>query len=216
VSDTPFSERWDKLREMIGPATIEGQVVVDQVYARYQDGRGDAEEGALTPTEYSRAPGPGEFGLPGELWTGKLGIDFDHPRGGEAGYLSEGLDVQGGEIIGRIENAIGEEKPLRRAVRDGMDKLADTVYDAAPVEWWVLRNSANPRVLVGDEVVYDRPPVVPRLSQSELDAIRKSSDPESFNEQFARPFPRERRSFSARTLRDGVSVFDSSIGRKKP
>ncbi len=168
MSDT-FFERMDLLRTLVPAKGIEGYVEVNQVYARYQDGWGDPDMPAgtvTTPTQMSHS----QPGVKNPV--GKLGPEFDHPMGGEAGYLTQTLTRRSPEYVDMLCKAIDETTPFKDVAVKIVEDLASAVFELAPIEFWVLRMSAHPVVKVDDIIEYDRPPLMPRLSQEELDAMR--------------------------------------------
>jgi len=158
-----FSERMDELKALVGKGMLHTTVTFDQVYARYQTGWGDpgTDTGVITPKEISHGP------------AGKPGPIFNHPTGGQAGYLSMTLTEQGANVADAWSRAIGEEKPLSTTSIIAGEHLAALASGRAPLELGFLRGSAG--VVVNDDghEAYNRPPVVPRLSQEALDALRR-------------------------------------------
>lgn len=146
MTDASFSERIDQLREQVGQGVIQGYVNVDQVYAHYQDS------------------GVGPRGKPAEA--------FDHPRGGEAGYLTDSLTAMGPDFAQEIADSISEETPMTEVFIGGVTDLILDVNTLAPLEWGNLRESAAAQVTDNGDVVYDRPALVPRLSDDELKALK--------------------------------------------
>lgn len=155
----------DELKRLIGES-IHGYVEVDQVYARYQDSMGDIDDSGegsvITPSQMSHGP------------NGKPGIMFDHPRGGEALYLSGQLTDKGPQIAQKLANALGD-RPLVDVVIEAVQDIAGGVGDRAPREYWILRASAHPFVRQRGRIVFDLPALMPRMSQAELDAIRDAA-----------------------------------------
>jgi hypothetical protein len=84
-------------------------------------------------------------------------MDLRHPQGGQAKYLSV--------LHGSLQNAM-------EFVAE--DLAAKQVFDKAPREFQDLRQSGHPRVLNGEMIVYDRPPIVHRLTAEELKAKDKA------------------------------------------
>lgn len=99
-------------------------------------------------------------------------LDFKHPHGGQAKYLEQPLLEGADGFMQRLaDNAIQEDgSGLRRAMADNMERLSVKVDELAPVEFGDLRLSGHPTVKDGDITTYDRPPVVPRLTEQELRA----------------------------------------------
>lgn len=98
--------------------------------------------------------------------------DLKHPDGGEPFYLRNGLF----EPVERWVAELGDHlvTPEGPRLRDGMQHVAegisDEVYKRAPFEFGDLRGSGHPTVEDDGAVVYDRPPNVARLSDSDLEA----------------------------------------------
>jgi hypothetical protein len=94
-------------------------------------------------------------------------MDLRHPAGGQAKFLSGPL----------LEKASGYLNSLSRAVLNGsmtetmarcMESLSLQVWEKAPRDFWDLRQSGNPRVFEGHTEVYNRAPIVPRLTEAQL------------------------------------------------
>lgn len=96
------------------------------------------------------------------------GLDLQHPRGGQAKYL-EGPLLRGVENHMRTlaKHTLDVEGP-RLGMQDIVEGLSRDVFDEAPREFEDLRNSAHPTVRDDDRLLYDRPPLVPRLTEEEL------------------------------------------------
>ena len=96
------------------------------------------------------------------------GMDLVHPRGGRAKYL-------GGPLI---ENHVSYYQHLADSLLDGdlpkamirnMENLStEGVYKNAPWEFADLKASGHPIVETDNQTIYDRPPMVHRLSDEEL------------------------------------------------
>lgn len=115
------------------------------------------------------------------------GADFDHPRGGEAFYLRRPLLEEAPEMLLRF----GEVLEGRTAVDimvENVEELSATTPVRAPVEFNVLRQSASPTVTDNGVEVFHRPPAMPRLTQDELDAIRRAEEPIVNPEEWLRQF----------------------------
>ncbi len=128
-----FAARMDELIELVGEGTLEGSVVVDQVYARAQHER----------------------------------MDYKHPNGGQAKYLSGPLLENHRDYFRRLADNVLHGS-LNGAMEANVEDLSKEVFDKAPRDFWDLRESAHPRVLNDGVPVYDRPPVVHRLTPGEL------------------------------------------------
>lgn len=68
----------------------------------------------------------------------------------------------------RFADGLLEEHGLEDAATDIAEDGARMVLENAPVEFGDLRESGHPTVEVDGAVVYDRPPVAPRLSEADL------------------------------------------------
>lgn len=149
MMESTFFARIDELANRVGDGHLIGVVEVNQVYAHRQH-----EE---------------------LLW--------EHPRGGKAKYLEDPM-VGGSEAHARTlaKHLLDPEGP-RLGMQEVVEDVARDVYDDAPREFGDLRNSAHPSVVSGGhvnhldegkvqvdggEIVYDRPPLVPRLDETEL------------------------------------------------
>lgn len=93
--------------------------------------------------------------------------EFHHPRGGQAFYLRDPLFLKyKGYMVQLGKRAMKGD--LRRAMVENVESLAHEVMLRAPWEYMDLRNSAHPIVEQDGEIVYDRPPLVGRLSDEAL------------------------------------------------
>lgn len=105
------------------------------------------------------------------------GADFNHPRGGEAFYLRrpllENYDLMYAEFAAVIEGDLTADE----AMIINVEALSATTPVLAPVEFNVLRQSAAPMVEDNGEVVYYRSAPMPRLTQEQLNAIRRVGEP---------------------------------------
>lgn len=100
------------------------------------------------------------------------GLDLRHPRGGQAKYLEAPLVEHSGEYWQEIADRVLDEGPVE-PMKTVVEDLAGEVEVLAPVDFNNLRRSANPRVFRGETSVYDRPPAQRRLTQQELDDLRR-------------------------------------------
>lgn len=101
------------------------------------------------------------------------GLDLRHPRGGQAKYLEQPLFQHAPEYLRDIAARVLETGPVT-PMSEVMEDLSGQVFDLAPVEFYDLRASGNPRVVDGAGViVYDRPPMQKRLTEQELRAKGK-------------------------------------------
>jgi hypothetical protein len=104
------------------------------------------------------------------------GLDFKHPRGGGALYLQRPIMDSYDGYLQRYADGVLDEDGGKDAMIEAAEDLAEAVAREAPVELGDLRGSAHPKVTSGDGVVYDRPPLVGRLSEDELKAKDKARD----------------------------------------
>lgn len=96
-------------------------------------------------------------------------LDFKHVHGGTAKFVEKPLMEGYRHWYQRLADAFGD-RPLNEAM---IDNVEDFVVDAevtTPVEFGDLAQSGHPSVTSDGEVVYDRAPVIHRLSKEELDA----------------------------------------------
>lgn len=145
-----FAEGVKELKHLVGSGVLEGTISVNQVYAHYQD------------------DGHGPHGMPAAL--------FDHPRGGEAAYLSGQMVQRRNEVMQRWANAVLRGRLVHETI-DMMQTIRDSVYLRAPRQFDILRNSTTLKLLDHRAPAFFSPAMMPRLSQAELNAIRKAGDP---------------------------------------
>ena len=96
------------------------------------------------------------------------GASFKHPRGGKAYYLRDPLYQKHGEYLQAIATGLLHGRRMVDLMAEQMEKLSMEVYENAPREWEDLRASGNPIVKDDGVTVYDRPPMVRRLTEEEL------------------------------------------------
>lgn len=101
-------------------------------------------------------------------------LGWKHPHGGQAKYLSTPLYANAGIYLQRLADAVLEGS-LDQAMIQNVTELADQAADLAPVQplLGVLRGSAHPWVTSNGAVIFDRPPVYPRLPDIVLDEMHK-------------------------------------------
>lgn len=95
------------------------------------------------------------------------GLDFKHPQGGQAKYLEEPLYSNSGDYMRRLAKDT-LDGDLTTSMAHNMEDLAGEVYKKAPFEFGDLKASPHPSVTSAGAVVYDRPPMIHRLSEEEL------------------------------------------------
>lgn len=101
------------------------------------------------------------------------GLDFHHPRGGQAKYLEQPLYSEVPGYLGDIAARLLPDGDVVQAMADSMEDLSGQVFDKAPVEFYDLRASGHPVVRQGGAVKYDRPPMQARLTDAQLRAKSK-------------------------------------------
>lgn len=100
----------------------------------------------------------------------ELREDLKHPRGGQAHYSRDGLLNHADSYLERLaRGAITEEGSdlTGAAIEVGLG-LKDHTAELTPREFFNLARSGHVTVVDDGEVVYDRPPDVPRLSDADL------------------------------------------------
>lgn len=105
-------------------------------------------------------------------------LSWNHPRGGQALYLTEPLMnnfERYFEDIARTLLDAGPEPGMVRSVEDLAEEGGVATH--APVLYSNLRASGHPSVTSDGVTVYDRPPRQHRLSEEELKAIYRERHP---------------------------------------
>lgn len=97
------------------------------------------------------------------------GLDFQHPRGGQAKYLEQPLYANVPLYMQDIAARLLLEGPVA-GMADSMEDLSGEVFDRAPIEFLDLRASGHPTVTQGGAIKYDRPPMQARLTDEQLRA----------------------------------------------
>jgi len=106
------------------------------------------------------------------------GLNFRHPRGGQALYLQQPLMDHYSDYLTAYARQVlvdgGEQSMV-----ESMENLAEEggVATHAPVLWSNLRASGSPSVTSDGVQVYSRPPRQHRLSEEELKAIYREHHP---------------------------------------
>jgi hypothetical protein len=138
-----FQQGIDELKRRVGDGDLTMSVVVDQPYAVVQHEK--------------------HF----QNFLGYLGykeITTYHAGGGDK-FLERPLLAKGpGEYMQRLADHAYEDKGLERAMVSNAEDLSQQVHDLAPRLTGALRDSAHPTVTDNGAVVYDRPPVAPRVA----------------------------------------------------
>jgi len=96
--------------------------------------------------------------------------EFDHPDGGGPYYLQKPLFSSLGEFMRRLaDRAVTQDgSDVGGAMIDNMESLSQSVYTQAPWEFGDLRASGHPKVTHHGMTIYDRAPLAPRQTPSEL------------------------------------------------
>lgn len=96
-------------------------------------------------------------------------MEFRHPRGGIPKYLEKPLMDHFRDYLTDYARTVltdGGHPAMKRS----MEHLSDQVELTAPREWGDLKDSGHPKVTLGADVIYDRPPKAARLTEQELKA----------------------------------------------
>lgn len=105
-------------------------------------------------------------------------LDFHHPRGGQAQYLTAPLMENHGTYLEAIAATVLEDGGKDAMVASMEDLAGDGgVATRAPILYYNLRRSGHPIVTSGTEVVYDRAPEQERLTEEQLRAIYREHHP---------------------------------------
>jgi hypothetical protein len=96
-------------------------------------------------------------------------LDLKHPGGGSAKYLEKPLLTQHASYLRRVADDVLDVGPVHPMIRNAED-LSMEVYRNAPFEFGDLKASGAPSVTDDGAKVYDRPPMVRRLTKEELRA----------------------------------------------
>lgn len=105
------------------------------------------------------------------------GVEFRHPRGGQPFYLKIPMVDFAEEHTRRLAKTLIEPGGAKEGMQDVVEEVSRGVHELAPREFDDLRNSAHPTVSVDGVVTYDRPPLIPRLTEEELrekDRLRRA------------------------------------------
>jgi hypothetical protein len=131
-----FNKGCQRLLKIVGDKKLEGKVVVDQVYAKFQH----------------------------------ESLDLKHPHGGGGKFLTRALFKEHRGIMRGLARDAYQVYGLNSAMIVGMERVVRGVYQNAPHEFNDLRNSGAPSVKDRGRFIYNRPPVVKRLTKSQLRA----------------------------------------------
>lgn len=142
-----FFDRIKELKERVPKHSVTAALEVDQVYAHYQHEAISYDHNPTTPS-------------------GTL----TYHNGGGAKYLERPWLEAAEHDMKRLADGLLEEHGLLDAAIEIAEDGSRMVLVNAPVEFGDLRESGHPTVEVDGVKVYDRPPVVGRLSEAELKA----------------------------------------------
>lgn len=106
------------------------------------------------------------------------GLNFRHPRGGEARFLAQPLMDNRGKYLQHYADRVLEDGG-EHAMEENVEDLAGDggVAARAPVLYSNLRQSGHPLVTSDGAVIYDRAPEQERLTEAELKAIYREHHP---------------------------------------
>lgn len=96
------------------------------------------------------------------------GMDLKHPRGGRAKYLGGPLIENYVSYYQRLADALLDGDTTKAMIHNMEDLSTEGVYKNAPWEFADLKASGHPIVEENGATVYDRAPMVHRLSEQEL------------------------------------------------
>jgi hypothetical protein len=106
------------------------------------------------------------------------GLDFHHPRGGQALYLQAPLMEHASTYMQHLADGILDDGGKRAMIENTEDLAEDGgVATRAPILYANLRASGHPSVSDNGVSIYDRPPRQHRLTEEELKAIYRQHHP---------------------------------------
>lgn len=100
-------------------------------------------------------------------------LGWKHPRGGEALYLANALFGGVGEYLGLIAGSVDADLDPTPGMIEVAEALARKSASNAPIMWGNLRMSNHPSVTHNGMLIYDRLPIMPRLTDEELDELHE-------------------------------------------
>lgn len=130
-----FIKGCNRLLKIVGDKELEGKLVVDQIYAKFQH----------------------------------ESLDLHHSSGG-AKFLTKALLSEYRSVFRGLARDAYRPLGLNSAMAAGMERVNKAMSKNAPRLYQDLRNSGAPSVKDRGRFVYKRPPVVKRLSKSQLKA----------------------------------------------
>lgn len=98
------------------------------------------------------------------------GLDLKHPNGGRAKFLGGPLLENHQKYLQNLANGLLQGQLPAEMVRNMEDLSTAGVYENAPVEFADLKASGHPIVEADMKKIYDRAPMVHRLTEAELEA----------------------------------------------
>lgn len=106
----------------------------------------------------------------------ELRDDLRHPRGGGPHALRDSVMTQAETLMQNAADHLLTEdgSGIYEGMKGNAETMARYYTEHAPVEFGDLRGSAHPQVLEDGTVTYDRPPVVPRLTEEQLRHKRRT------------------------------------------
>jgi len=128
-----FLARTEQLLKKHEGGKLRGEVVVDQVYARYQHEN----------------------------------LALKHTSGGKAKYLWDPVLEDADETLRQLAVRTLRGNPDVAMIR-ATERWSRGVAKQAPIDYNRLKTSSHPRVKKGGRLIYDRPPITPRVSEAQL------------------------------------------------
>lgn len=95
------------------------------------------------------------------------GLDFKHPGGGKAMFLHDPAFSEAPGALRKIARELHEQGP-QAGMRGFAEDVSQGVYEQAPFEFGDLKASPHPTVKDDGSTIYDRRPLIHRLTRDEL------------------------------------------------
>lgn len=106
-------------------------------------------------------------------------LAFKHPHGGGPKFLERALFENEAEYMSILAGSVFTG--LKAGATLTAEHLATESVKRAPHRAGMLRGSAHPSVTDNEVVVYDRPPIIPRLGPEEIEALNMAlQDPHHY------------------------------------
>lgn len=104
------------------------------------------------------------------------GLEFEHPRGGQAKYLEQPWEAGASGFSQRWADGLLKPEGLKEAATAIAQDGVRMVDEHAPVEFENLKHSGHGAATRDGAVIYDEPPLAGRLSETELKALSHAQD----------------------------------------